>query len=565
VKGLENRYFALLATIRRLENSIGEWTTQYNRVEGPARVAIDARLKEREDRQRAQEICAAEGLQVSIEAPHTNSNSQRRKDNRNEHLSQDRESELLERWGTRHAGERPKAPITRLTLASLQDQPPTTGPASRHANQNERTLPIESKRHLDAVQLTDWYEKRSTSLEDVQERILGYRSNATFSERAQSLRRDLETAFPLKSLEAASKSDDVSAVEGTTTDEAVQLAVARRESSSSSSDDVAEANRASSSTRDVTTNDPELIRADQFSVEEVGQSEVASGSVGLPARGSDEQSSAVSQRLQLEQPTSHSDRSARNHFSQHLQQLLTSTSEMFVLKGAPSSSIAPTNAPGPNLPLAHPQAGSAVAGVPETKSSDAQKDPVVETQLSEKKGNGEPEHQRDSVGVASTVVQNADDDTSIPSALNTAPSSPHLRLSAEAQQSVQASPLGIATPAGSPRIDLTARSSDEPTASASPTSRVENAQITGHLQDSVEANGSVATQEKASPVVVAPSGSGSKDLEAELWEVRAEQAIAAGKWKRTVDKRGRTYFFNPTEKVSVWNLAKELQKRSGAS
>ena len=46
------------------------------------------------------------------------------------------------------------------------------------------------------------------------------------------------------------------------------------------------------------------------------------------------------------------------------------------------------------------------------------------------------------------------------------------------------------------------------------------------------------------------------------WEREAMQAVDRGEWKQAVDKRGRTYFMNKRERVTVWNLAKELQRRS---
>lgn len=45
------------------------------------------------------------------------------------------------------------------------------------------------------------------------------------------------------------------------------------------------------------------------------------------------------------------------------------------------------------------------------------------------------------------------------------------------------------------------------------------------------------------------------------WEARAAAALESGVWKTAVDKQGRTYYMNKKEKLTVWNLAKELQRR----
>ena len=45
------------------------------------------------------------------------------------------------------------------------------------------------------------------------------------------------------------------------------------------------------------------------------------------------------------------------------------------------------------------------------------------------------------------------------------------------------------------------------------------------------------------------------------WEGEAAAALERGEWKSAVDKRGRTYFMNKRERVTVWNLAKELKRR----
>jgi hypothetical protein len=49
------------------------------------------------------------------------------------------------------------------------------------------------------------------------------------------------------------------------------------------------------------------------------------------------------------------------------------------------------------------------------------------------------------------------------------------------------------------------------------------------------------------------------------WDVEAQKALASGEWKSAIDPRGRTYFMNKRERVTVWNLAKELRRRSGRS
>lgn len=47
------------------------------------------------------------------------------------------------------------------------------------------------------------------------------------------------------------------------------------------------------------------------------------------------------------------------------------------------------------------------------------------------------------------------------------------------------------------------------------------------------------------------------------FEREAAALLASGVWKAKTDPRGRTYYVNKVERVTVWNLAKELRRRAG--
>ena len=48
------------------------------------------------------------------------------------------------------------------------------------------------------------------------------------------------------------------------------------------------------------------------------------------------------------------------------------------------------------------------------------------------------------------------------------------------------------------------------------------------------------------------------------WDAMATSAVNSGAWRVAVDKHGRQYFVNRLEKITVWNLAKELRRRASA-
>jgi hypothetical protein len=65
--------------------------------------------------------------------------------------------------------------------------------------------------------------------------------------------------------------------------------------------------------------------------------------------------------------------------------------------------------------------------------------------------------------------------------------------------------------------------------------------------------------------VTQPADSAVSPVEADdatHWEAAAAEAIARGEWKEARDPRGRVYFMNKRERVTTWNLAKELRRRA---
>ncbi|ORC91780.1 uncharacterized protein TM35_000053760 [Trypanosoma theileri] len=49
------------------------------------------------------------------------------------------------------------------------------------------------------------------------------------------------------------------------------------------------------------------------------------------------------------------------------------------------------------------------------------------------------------------------------------------------------------------------------------------------------------------------------------YDKKVQEALQSGEWKETKDKKGRVYYYNPKEKKTCWNLAKEFRRLAGES
>jgi hypothetical protein len=112
---------------------------------------------------------------------------------------------------------------------------------------------------------------------------------------------------------------------------------------------------------------------------------------------------------------------------------------------------------------------------------------------------------------------------------------------------------------------LTAEIRDAPRGAAVPVVVAEISASVDPPEPSAPAVASAVEATLTTASVTQPADSGVSPVEADdatHWEAAAAEAIARGEWKEARDPRGRVYFMNKRERVTTWNLAKELRRRA---